>query len=104
MTNAERKTHVIRILGTNKAGDVLPDIWADVERIDKMEIMTQVIQGHGGAGNQYQKVTVKLRWLDDPGRPDYDPDGDKNREHKIVKVCDPSQTNLDNPDEWIPIR
>jgi len=104
MTNAERQTHVIRILGTNKAGEILPDIWADVERIDRMEIRTQVIQVGGVV--QYQTIKLKLRWLDDPDGPNYDEKGDKNREHKIVKVCDPSlpQDKLDDPDEWIPIR
>lgn len=105
MTNAPigRRTHVIRILGTNKAGEILQDIWADVERIDKFLITSQA-PGETVRGHNWQEVTIKLRWMDDPDDPDnYAEDGNPNREHEIIKVCDPSEEDLSDPEEWIPV-
>ena len=50
MTNApdSRQTHVVRIVGTNKDGDVLQDIWADVERIDFAKSASQTAEGFDG--------------------------------------------------------
>lgn len=98
MTNAPttRKTHVIRICGTNKNGDVLQDMWADVERIDVGKSTTQTRRG-GWQGHQRRH-----RWHDDPNADDYLPDGNPARKTRIVKVCDPSD-NVDDPSEWIPI-
>lgn len=99
MTNAPptRKTHVIRIVGTNKAGDVLQDIWADVERMDIIKSATQL------SNIDWQGHQKKLRWMDDPDTDEYDPDGNPARKTEIIKVCDPESQNVDDPDEWIPI-
>ncbi|WP_050626704.1 hypothetical protein [Bradyrhizobium viridifuturi] len=99
MTNAPdtRKTHVIRILGTNKKGDVLPHIWADVERIDIAKGKTQTAKGWR------QGYQDKLLWQDDPAADDYEPDGNPARKTEIVKVCDPTAGNVNDPEEWIPI-
>jgi len=110
MTDAPetRDTHVIRILGTNKNGDVLQDIWADVERIDKAKYVTQT------KDSGYQGVVRKFRWQDDPdsstgvveprtrdGIPVGDPQA--SRDVITVKVCSPDEDNLSDPSEWIPI-
>jgi len=99
MTNAPetRKTHVIRILGTNKNGDVLRDIWADVERMDEETSVTQ------GEVSSYQGVVTRLRWMDDPDDDDFDPDGNPSRKMRIVKVCSPDEPDQSDPEEWIPI-
>ena len=103
MTNAPdtRKTHIIRIFGTNRNEDILPDIYADVERMDVIK------SGMGDSdipGAQWQGHQQKLRWCDDPSGEDYEPDGNPSREEELVKVCDPNSKNLNDPDEWIPIR
>ncbi len=101
MTNApeSRKTHVIRIFGTNEAGERLEDIWADVERWDHAKT---VIAGQDKG--QWNGHVLKFKWLDDPRSDDYNPDGNPARKTEIVKVCDPSnEDDLDNPEEWIPI-
>ena len=36
-----RKVHIVRILGTNKDGEVLQDIWLDSERIDVYRVSTK---------------------------------------------------------------
>jgi hypothetical protein len=99
MTNAPdtRTTHVIRIVGTNDNGDVLQDMWADVERIDIAKSATQTLDG-GWQGHQR-----KHKWMDDPTADDYSPDGNPARTTEIVKVCDPSEVDVNNPVEWIPI-
>src|SRR5258705_11642508 len=98
MTNApeSRQTHVIRILGTNEAGDIVPEIWADVERFD---IFKAELTGTSDQSNNHQ---FKFRWCDDPNSQEYEPDGNPSRTFRMVKVCDPK--NLDNPTEWIPIQ
>jgi hypothetical protein len=103
MTNAPetRKTHVIRIVGTNRAGDILQDIWVDVERIDAT---VSIMAGDAGGDANYQRVKRKFRWLDDPNGDDYNPDGNPERDTEIVKVCDPDSDNVDDPDEWIELR
>lgn len=102
MTNApeSRKTHVTRIVGTNKAGDVLQDIWADVERIDFAKSATQTAEGF------WQGLQRKFRWMDDPDNGDeYEEEGPPSRKTEIVKVCDvEAEDNPDDPEEWIPIR
>ncbi|MHC2334695.1 hypothetical protein [Bradyrhizobium sp. USDA 4454] len=99
MTNAPttRKTHVIRILGTNKNGDVLSHLWADLERIDVAKGKTQTAKGY------LQGYQQKFRWQDDPTADDYNPDGNPARETVIVKLCDPNSNNVNDPVEWIPI-
>lgn len=106
MTNApkSRKTHVVRILGTNKAGDVLDGMWLDVERIDEFTIRTQKTE----VSNRRQEVRIRLKWRDNPKLADYEPEGNaatkSKRMHKILKVSDPEAGNFENPDEWVPIR
>jgi hypothetical protein len=97
MTNApeNRKTHVIRIVGTNRDGDVLQDMWADVERIDQAKNVM--------SDENYQGMVRKFRWCDDPNGDEYEPDGNPARKEVIVKVCDPSEDDLNDPEEWIPI-
>lgn len=98
MTNAPRtrKTHVIRICGTNRAGDVLQDIWADVERIDVSKNLS--------SDDNYQGLERRYLWMDDPNADDYEPNGNPSRRTEIVKVCDPeSNDDVSDPDEWIPI-
>jgi hypothetical protein len=99
MTNAPptRKTHVIRILGTNKNGDVLSDIWADVERIDEARTVYQT------ADVNWQGSVRRLKWQDDPDSDSFAPDGPRSRKTRIVKVCSPDEPNQDDPSEWIPI-
>lgn len=101
MTNAPstRQTHVIRIAGTNKNGDVLQDIWADVERIDIQKSVTQTLD------NNWQGHQRKHLWMDDPDADNYiDDNGNPARVTEIVKVCSPDETNIDDPELWIPIR
>jgi hypothetical protein len=100
MTNAPetRKTHVIRILGTNKNGDVIPDIWADVERIDQAKSVYQHDE------TLFQGSVRNLKWLDNPDQDGYNPDGPPSRKSRIVKVCSPDEANVDDPEEWIPIQ
>lgn len=101
-----RKTHVIRIVGTNKAGDVLQDIWADVERIDHTKSTKQ------SKDSNWQGEQRKLRWLDDPDSEEgvVEPRtrdgnfvGDGSRDVVSVKVCSPDETDVNDPEEWIPI-
>src|SRR4051812_26521229 len=107
-TNAPkgRKTHVTRIFGTNDDGDILSDMWADVERIDES-------QHRDTESGIRQKLKRKLRWRDDPSDPaEYlDPDIEDqlppdtlSRKTVLVKVCDPNEEDLNKPLEWIPIR
>jgi hypothetical protein len=98
MTNAPltRKTHVIRIVGTNRAGDVLQDLWVDVERMD---VAKNVL-----SDENYQGSQRKFRWMDNPDGDEYEVDGNPIRKTKILKVCDPSSDDIDDPDEWIPVR
>src|SRR4051812_12921392 len=107
MTNAptSRKTHVIRILGTNKKKEILSHIWADVERIDESTSRDK-------ADRVRQKLIRKFRWRDDPADPDeyLDPELEEQfpdlfkRKTVLVKVCSPDEKDLNDPEEWIPIR
>ena len=107
VTNApdSRKTHVIRIVGTNKNGDVLQDIWADVERFEVAKSATQSTDGLTNGswlGNQR-----KLQWQDDPTANDYLPDGNAARnpsDDDIIKVCSPDEADVNDPEKWIPVR
>ncbi len=113
MTNAPvgRRTHVIRILGKNRDGEILTDVWADIERIGFIVIKTQNIKT-----GQYHDFAITLRWDDDPDQEGYvtESDCDKNqtrRIHEVLQICDPSASDpdnptayLDDPDEWIPIK
>jgi len=93
-----RKTHVIRIVGTNKNGDVLQDMWVDVERMDIIKSVTQK------PDVQWQGHQRKLKWMDDPAGDDYDPNGNPAREYVTLKLCDPENTDdVTDPDEWIPL-
>ena len=114
MTNApeDRKTHVVRLTGTNRNGDVLNDIWVDVERIDQFEITTQTSLPEFNIENQWQEVQINLLWRDDPNGNNYSPeddlssdDEDNGRVHEIRKICDPQNTaDLADPDEWVPVK
>lgn len=108
MTNApkSRKTHVVRIYGTNKNKDILHDIYVDVERIDQATYRQKV-------DGKRQKTVKKLNWRDDPSKPEEYLDLDETspederltRKYVIVKVCDPESTDdLNDPEEWVPVR
>lgn len=96
MTNAPvtRKTHVIRILGTNANGDVLQDIWLDIERIDIAKSATNTGEV---AGQGYQRL---LKWNDDPANGDGT--GNLARKTFIIKVCSPDEDPTD-PTEWVEV-
>jgi len=100
VTNAphSRQTHVVRIVGTNKNGDVLQDIWADVERMDIAKNTTQSTDGY------WQGLQRKFRWSDDPDADGYNEEGTPSRSTVIVKVCSPDETDVNDPEVWIPIR
>ena len=98
------KVHITRILGTNKAGDILPDIWADVERVENFTVVTQL-------AGQYQKIVYKFRWRDDPDEEYYRAEDDISEDENltstetiILKVCSPDESDLNDPVEWIPVR
>lgn len=92
-----RKTHVVRIAFTNKAGEILPDQWIDVERID---VTKDVVPG---ADSDYQGLVRRFRWMDDPGSDDYDPNGNPARTTELVKVCSPDEEDVNDPEEWAPV-
>ncbi len=104
MTNApnSRKTHVIRILGTNEDGDVLPDIWLDIERMDE-------IKAHLNNNNDTdstQQTIRRLKWGDDPAAFDYDPDKDSkpdSRKTVTLKICSPDEEDQSDPTQWVPV-
>lgn len=93
----DRKVHYLRVFGTNRAGDVLPEMWVDLERIDQWETTTQ---DHG----HWQQVQYNFRWFDEPDHVDQ-PETRKTRIVKYYSVRD--YPNLDpvdpDPDEWVPI-
>ncbi|WP_063688824.1 hypothetical protein [Bradyrhizobium stylosanthis] len=94
-----RKTHITRVYGTNKKGERLDDMWADVERTDVIKSKSQ------SSESQSQGIVRKLKWCDDRTKDDYNPKGNKTRKTEVLKVCDPeTTTDVNNPDEWIPIR
>lgn len=107
MTNApkSRKTHVVRIYGTNKKKEILHEMYADVERIDKSESRDKV-------NGVRQGMVRRFEWRDDPQKNDYlDPDTEDEisdqlkRKTELVKLCDPTTTtDFSDPEEWIPIR
>lgn len=102
MTNApqSRKTHITRIFGTNRAGERLEDVWADLERMDVVKSAQQL-----PPALQWQGVQRKFRWCDDPNGDDYAPDGTPSRILEILKLCDvENEDNIDDPAEWIPIK
>ncbi len=101
MTDApqSRKTHVTRLVGTNEAGDVLQNIWIDLERTDIEKFVTQTSDSLN-----YQAVQRKRRWGDDPNGDDYSPEGLPSETTEIVKVCSPNEPDLSNPQEWVPVR
>jgi hypothetical protein len=100
------KVHITRILGTNKAGDILPDIWADVERIEALTIATQY------KWVRRLEVTLKFRWRDDPDDTEtYRAEDDRSENEDLtaaetvtLKVCSPDEADLNDPEEWIPVR
>jgi hypothetical protein len=94
-----RQTHITRIFGTNRAGELLSDVWVDVERMDVVKSALQV-----PPHLQWQAVQRKFRWCDDPAADDYSPDGTPSRNIEILKVCDPDSEDVDNPGEWVPVK
>jgi hypothetical protein len=96
VTNAPptRKTHVIRLAGTNKNGEVLQHMLLDIERIDITKSVSQA------PDTQWQGVQRKLRWKDDPQADDYNPDGNPARKIGILKVCLPDEADVNDPEEW----
>jgi hypothetical protein len=53
---------------------------------------------------QWQGFQRRFKWCDNPDADDYNPDGPSSREIEIVKVCDPTEGNVDDPDEWVPVK
>lgn len=101
-----RYTHICRFFGTTKesfkigengawTGDVLPDMWADVERTD--------VWATSFKGNvQIRSMT----WADNPDRVGNDNIGNPMHRYRIRKLFDPTTTpkdKWDDPDEFIPI-
>ena len=88
MTNAPstRQTHIIRIVGANRNGDVLQDIWADVERVDVAKSASQA------PGSQWQGVQRKLLWMDDPAADDDNPDGTGENLRSAIQKIRPTST------------
>jgi hypothetical protein len=96
-----RKTHVIRLVGTNANGDVLQDVWVDIERMDVIKAATQTRE------NNWQGHQRKLKWLDDPQGDDYFPEDQGNPARKIdtIKLYDVDSNGVtDTPDEWIEVQ
>ena len=96
MTTDSRRTHVIRIIGQNKNGDLLPDIWVDIERIDV--IRTTYRDKKTG---QWQEEYIRLHWKDDPDSSDASWNTD-NRLIGTLMICGPDQDPAD-PDEFIAV-
>lgn len=92
---ATRKTHVIRILGTNKAGDILSDLFVDVERIDVAKTVTQTQE------TLYQGRQRKLLWNDDPDGGDGT--GNPSRTTVDVKIFGQDQ-DINDPEEFIIVK
>lgn len=100
-----RKTHITRIFGTNADGDILSDIYADVERMDIVKGALQVPSDNPAIPLQWQGLQRKFRWNDDPNGDDYSPEGTPSRKLEIVKVCDvETEADVNDPEEWIPIK
>ena len=114
-----RKVHITRIFGTNKAGDIIHDIWADVERWDNFTRHTQdtvTTLANLNAQHHFQKLLAKFWWRDNPNdtgnlpnkyRPedsDEENEDGSSRSTVIIKVCSPDEEDLKYPTEWIPIR
>src|SRR5690348_4220214 len=95
----DRKVHYLRVFGTNRDGDILTDIWVDLERIDQIKFTTQ---DHG----QWQEVIFKLRWFDKPGEDENEPDSRKTRIVKYYSIVDFPDLDINDPDpdEWVPIK
>lgn len=101
MTDAPetRKTHITRLLGTNKNGDVLQHIWVDLERIEATKSATKDADGF------WQGVQRKFLWSDDPDNGDeYSEEGTPSRNTDVVKVCSPDEEDVNNPEEFVKIR
>ena len=100
MTNApeSRKTHITRIVGTNRAGDRLDDVWVDLERMEIIKAAFQIPPDF-----QWQGYQRKIRWCDDPDSNEYSPSGTPSRLFDIIKVCDPDGGDVDDPDEWVEV-
>ncbi|WP_338688277.1 hypothetical protein V5279_23500 [Bradyrhizobium sp. 26S5] len=102
MTNApeSRKTHISRIFGTNKQGERLSDVYADMERTDIAKSKANMPGKLWSQGLQH-----RFRWCDDPNADDYAADGTPSREIEIIKLCDPeSEEDVNDPEQWIPIK
>lgn len=96
-----RRMHIVRICGRDRDGEVVPDIWVDVLRIDKMRINTQnsIDFGIVAVSNRAQRVTLVLKWNDENGeQAEFD-----TRETVTVKVCAPDEENPEDPDEYVPV-
>ena len=86
--------HVIRILGTNKNGDVLRELWVDVLRVDEWAATDHL---HG----TWQKTVYRHFWNDDPDKGDAT--GNPSRKTTKVKIV-PPDGNLTDPEEFIEVR
>jgi len=96
-----RASHTIRIFGTNKDGEVLHDIWLDIERIDVYFSHPTVVTSKNGSHKQ--GIFRQLHWLDDPESNDY------AEEHPVrtegtLKICSPDEEDQEDPEEWVPVK
>lgn len=88
-----RRTHITRILGVDRKGNRLDDVYADMERIDVIK-----------SRDTGQGIQRKLQWCDDPDSDNYFRDGTPSRITDTIKLCDvESEKDVNDPDEWIPI-
>ncbi len=101
-----RFTHIIRLFGTNKetfklgkngawTGDVLPDMWVDIERTDVW------------AYRYKTAVNIQsMAWADNPDKVGNEGGGNPMHRYRIRKLFDPLATpkdKWDDPDEFIPV-
>lgn len=91
MADKKRETHIIRIFGRNREGDILKNMWVDIERIDKLYTRKQnwgTAKSSLDVPNNFQELRIFLKW-----------DNESARNFKLLKIKNP-----DNPEEWVPVR
>ncbi len=94
-------------------------MWADVERWDNFTLQTKesdkIVNDQSlfqRITGKFQKITAKFRWRDDPDAENYIAEDDKSEDRSdgtsrktvVVKVCSPDEEDLNDPEEWVPIR
>lgn len=98
----DREMHIRRYIGTNANRDKIPEIWADMLRIDKWSTIYNGGSGTSGDWPQGQKIYHTLYWNDDPNG---STGGDGNADvvvDFILKIVGPNE-DPDNPSKWIEI-